>query len=80
MIPGTLSVTGRAPMVSAPGQVAVRSGSTALMMTGASDPGHPARVEARAYRQQLHALLTQLAARLAGDGSEVPRVPARGAS
>ncbi len=35
------------------------------------DPRHPARVEARAYRQQLHALLTQLAARLAGDDSEV---------
>ncbi len=34
------------------------------------DSQHPARVEARAYRQQLHALLTQLAARLAGDDGE----------
>jgi len=33
-MPGTLADTGRAPIASAPGQVAVRSGSTALTMTG----------------------------------------------
>jgi AcrR family transcriptional regulator len=35
------------------------------------DPRHPARAEARAYRQQLHAQFTQLSARLAGDGGEI---------
>ncbi len=35
------------------------------------DPQHPARAEARAYRQQLHALLAQLGARLASGDGEV---------
>ena len=35
------------------------------------DPQHPARAEARAYRQQLHVQFTQLSARLAGDDSEI---------
>jgi hypothetical protein len=35
-IPGTLSVIGRAPICSAPGQVAVRYGFTAFTMTGVS--------------------------------------------
>ena len=34
------------------------------------DPRHPARAEARAYRQQLHAQLTRLSARLAGDDGQ----------
>lgn len=51
-IPGTLSAMGLAPMVSAPGQVAVRSGSTALMMTGVS-ASSAARVAVRARRAAL---------------------------
>jgi AcrR family transcriptional regulator len=35
------------------------------------DPQHPARGEARAYRQQLHVQFTQLSARLAGDDGEI---------
>ena len=45
--PATLAETGRAPMDSAPGHVAVRSGSTALMMTGVPS-NSAAKVDVRA--------------------------------
>jgi hypothetical protein len=40
-IPGTLAATGRVPMASAPSQVTVRSGSTALTMMGVPSSSAP---------------------------------------